>query len=151
MKNNFKKTNITLIIILVIYTIIAVLSVISVFTVNTNDNTVGNVTFTGIIKMASWPILIIAILILSLVLYNKRFLYGAIVESLTGGILLANSLKNIITSESNFLAIVLTLTMPAILLTQGIKNIIKKDEISESIKDNKDKKKIKTKKIEAKK
>lgn len=127
MENKIKIAKITLAIIIVAFITLGIMAVASAFTVNTNDSTIGKVTFITLMKIAWWPILITVILMLSYILYGKRYKYGAILEILIGGILLANTIINMINYGTKFLVVILTILIPIVLIVQGIMIVIGKD------------------------
>lgn len=134
MKNNIKIARLTIIVITVIWVTLSVISLISEFTVNTNDSTIGKFSFLTLIRTAWYPILITLTLILSYVLYNKKYIYGAILEMLTGGIMLSITITNIIDNGVQFLAVMLLALFPLILIIQGVMIVINKDDKKGEIK-----------------
>jgi predicted neutral ceramidase superfamily lipid hydrolase len=128
------KVKLTIIVITVIWVTLSVISLISEFTVNTNDSTVGNFSFVTLLRTSWYPILITLTLILSYVLYNKKYRYGAILEMLTGGIMLSITITNIIDNGVQFLAVMLLALLPLILIIQGVMIVINKEDKKGEIK-----------------
>lgn len=130
MEKKVKYAKLSMIIIGIIYFCLGFLAIISAFSVNTNDENIGQFSFVALIKMAWWPLLIVALMIISFILYNKKPKYGAIVEIAIGIILLINTIRNIISYGTTVLALILSLVLPIIFLLQGIGIIINKKKLT---------------------
>lgn len=153
MEKKIKTAKLTLVIIMVIYFAISILAIISQFNVHTNDDSIGQLTIYSFARISWWPFMIIVLMLLSYILYSKKYLYGAILETLTGGILLANVIRNMISYGTNALSMLLSFILPAIFIYQGVIIISKRKKDDGTSVDKKaiiKTKKVKTKKPELK-
>lgn len=126
MEKKIKTAKLTLVIIMIIYFAISILAIISQFNVHTNDDAMGQLTLYSFARISWWPFMIIVLMLLSYILYSKKYLYGAILETLTGGILFANVIRNVISYGTNALSMLLSFLLPAIFIYQGVTIISKR-------------------------
>lgn len=127
MEEKVKTAKFTVLLLAIIYAVISIIAIISEFSINSNISTVGKFSFYSFIKTSWWPFLIIILMVLSNILYMKKYRYGAILETATGGIILANTIRNMIGYGTTLLASVLSILLPVILILQGILLINFKD------------------------
>lgn len=130
MENKVKYARLSMLIICIIYFCLGILAVISEFSVNTNDSSVGQFSFGALVKVAWWPFLMVLLMVVSFVLYNKKAKLGAIVEVVIGIILLVNTIRNIISYGTTVLALILSLLLPIIFILQGGNILINKKKLT---------------------
>ena len=72
MEKKVKYARLSMIVISIIYLCLTILAIISEFSVNTNDSTVGQFSFGASVSIAWWPVLILLLMVISFILYNKK-------------------------------------------------------------------------------
>lgn len=116
----------------ILYIMLIVLGVIGrVSTLRYTSTT--EVTFGAVIGEFLMPIIVAALLVVTTIVYYKNKVYGAALEIAIGFSMVVDVLISVITSGFDFLALLLTLIIPSILIVHSIitfKNIKKENKKS---------------------
>ena len=130
MEKKVKYARLSMLVISIIYLCLTILAIISEFSVNTNDSKVGQFSFGALVSIAWWPVLILLLMVISFILYNKKQKYGAIVEVAIGVILLTNTIRNIVSYGTTVFAVLITLLLPIFFILQGASILINKKKLT---------------------
>ena len=118
-KTRVKRPKNIVIIFTVIYFFMVIISVIGrVSTLNKISTT--DVNFIGVAKEFWFSIVVIILLVITIIAYNKKGIYGVSLEFAIGLSMLANVLVSVITVGFNIVALLGTLILPSILIAHSI-------------------------------
>ena len=117
-KSKLKSRNILLILGLV-YTLITILAVIS-YVSKTNSMSTTAVTFGNVLSAVWWQILMIVLFAIAYVLYSKKPIFGMLLEMMIGIAMLVYIVISVAMMGIDFLALVIELVYPLILVLHGL-------------------------------
>jgi len=117
-KSKLKSRNILLILGLA-YTLITILAVIS-YVSKTNSMSTTAVTFGNVLSAVWWQILMIVLFAIAYVLYSKKPIFGMLLEMMIGIAMLVYIVISVAMMGIDFLALVIELVYPLILVLHGL-------------------------------
>lgn len=117
-KSKLQNKNI-LLVLGIIYTMITILAVVS-YTSRMNSISTTPVTFGSVLGAIWWQLLMIVLFVVTYVLYNKKILFGVLLEIIMGLAMLIYIVVSVVVVGPNLLAILIELIYPLILVFHGL-------------------------------
>ena len=120
-KNKIESKNIVLIL-GIVYTLITILAIIS-YVSKMNSISTTPVTFSTVLGAIWWQILMIVLFAITYILYNKKKMFGTLLEIMMGIAMLIYIVISVAQMGINFLALLIELIYPLILVFHGLKEL----------------------------
>lgn len=117
-KSKLQNKNI-LLVLGIVYTMITILAVMS-YTSRMNSISTTPVTFGSVLGAIWWQLLMIVLFVVTYVLYNKKILFGVLLEIIMGLAMLIYIVVSVVVVGPNLLAILIELIYPLILVFHGL-------------------------------
>lgn len=117
-KSKLQNKNI-LLVLGIIYTMITILAVVS-YTSRMNSISTTPVTFGSVLGAIWWQLLMIVLFVVTYILYNKKILFGVLLEIIMGLAMLIYIVVSVVVVGPNLLAILIELIYPLILVFHGL-------------------------------